>query len=173
MEGMIHPCCALLLSSSGGQSCQMVVNLWQQGRLFVWILFRLTSQVCALSLGVDVLLNGGRCIDKVLWPGQKGVNQEVTLTVRGDTRPLPSGGKTHSDELFCGLVQFSSNVLDVVSLFVSGCCVWPLVRSKVKITPCRQIENQTIYLETCHCEVCKLRHKKVPWSFVSFTYTQI
>lgn len=45
--GMIHPCCAALLSSSGGQSCQKVVNLRQRGRLFVWILFRLTSQACA------------------------------------------------------------------------------------------------------------------------------
>lgn len=65
------------------QSCQRVVNLWQQGRLFVWIWFRLTSQACGLSLGVDVFLNGGSCIDKAMWPGQKGVNQEVTLSVWG------------------------------------------------------------------------------------------
>lgn len=99
------------------QSCQMVVNLWQQGRLFVWILFRLTSQVCALSLGVDVFLNGGRCIDKVLWPGQKGVNQEVTLTVRGTLDHCLVEGK-HTLMSFSGLVQFSSNFLDIVSLFV-------------------------------------------------------
>lgn len=63
---MIHPCCAMLLSSTGGQSYQRVVNLRQQERLFVWILFRWASQACGLSLGADVFLNGGRCIDKVL-----------------------------------------------------------------------------------------------------------
>lgn len=75
--------CALRLSSSGRQSYQWVVNPWLWGRLFVWILFKLTSQASVLSLVVDVLLNCGRCLGKMLWPGQKGVNHEVTVTVRG------------------------------------------------------------------------------------------
>lgn len=75
--------CALRLSSSGRQSYQWVVNPWLWGRLFVWILFKLTSQASGLSLVVDVLLNCGRCLGKMLWPGQKGVNHEVTVTVRG------------------------------------------------------------------------------------------
>lgn len=75
--------CALRLSSSGRQSYQWVVNPWLWGRLFVWILFKLTSQASGLSLVVDVLLNCGRCLGKMLWPGQKGVNHEVTVAVRG------------------------------------------------------------------------------------------
>lgn len=63
--------CAVLLSSSGRMPCQGVVNWWQQGRLFVWILFRLTSKACGLSLSVDVFLSGGSCIDKVPWPRTK------------------------------------------------------------------------------------------------------
>lgn len=84
--------CALRLSSSGRQSYQWVVNPWLRGRLFVWILFKLTGQASGLSLVVDVPLNCGRCLGKMLWPGQKGVNHEVTVTVRGCHRlETPSG----------------------------------------------------------------------------------
>lgn len=84
--------CVLRLSSFGSQSYQWVVNPWLRGRLFVWILFKLTSQASGLSLVVDVPLNCGRCLGKTLWPGQKGVNHEVTVTVRGCHRlETPSG----------------------------------------------------------------------------------
>lgn len=74
--------CAVLLSSSGRKSRQIVVKWWQQERLFVWISFRVTSLACGQSLVVDVFLSGGVCIDKVLQPGHRGVNQEVTLTLK-------------------------------------------------------------------------------------------
>lgn len=75
--------CAVWLSSTGRWSYQWVVNPCLQGRLFVWILFKLTSQDSGLSLVVDVLLNCGCCIGKMPWPGQKGVNHGVAVTVRG------------------------------------------------------------------------------------------
>lgn len=78
--------CAVLLSSSGRKSRQIVVKWWQQERLFVWISFRVTSLACGQSLVVDVFLSGGVCIDKVLQPGHRGVNQEVTLTLKRHQR---------------------------------------------------------------------------------------
>lgn len=84
--------CALCLSSSGRQSYQWAVNPWLRGRLFVWILFKLTSQASGLSLVVDVLLNCGHCLGKMPWPGQRGVNHDVTVTMRGCHR-LQTGSR--------------------------------------------------------------------------------
>lgn len=91
--------CAVCLSSSGRLSYQWVVNPWLRGRLFVWILFKLTSQASGLSLVLDVLLSCGRCIGKTLWPGQKGVNHQGT--VRGCHRL-----ETRSRDLFCYFFPF-------------------------------------------------------------------
>lgn len=48
----------------------------------------------------------------VLWPGQKGVIQVVTLTVKRHYLT------TSLQRAFFGYAQFNSNVLDVIILFV-------------------------------------------------------
>lgn len=116
---MIYPSCAVLLLSSGGQSCQIVVNRWQWGRLFVWILFGSSSQACGLSLGVDMFLNGGSC----KW------QSAVTRAKRSK-----SGGHTHcqgpSDLCFGAtkyIFKFHRNCWDIVIWVVADIQYsWPL-----------------------------------------------
>lgn len=114
--------CTVLLSSSGRKSRQIVVNWWQQERLFVWISFRVTSLACGQSLVVNVFLSGGGCIDKVLQPGHREVNQEVTLTLRRHQRVA----KEKERNVFHSVAFLGQSIC-------GGSCCSPIIKKERKI----------------------------------------